>query len=443
MGGTKPAAGKKKNKAKKKIQQSLFGPNIVARVRKRIGKNRTLRLGGNNGGGNNKKTAPAKRGKQQQQQQQTVEIRLPASPHSVPILQNVPWKIGQEDCPSSAEQQLDGELDAFADYVRLTEEERSVRGRLVARVRDAVAGAHPDRSVGCDVFGSFAVRDVCAFHSDVDVALSGIAAEPVAAAAAVTTASRATAKNVKKKEGGPKPSEAAQERQNRISRWKEALAAVDAANEIANGHGGGSEGEEKEGTNAAEEKDGEGRNRREEEAAPSTVAVVASKAATTSELSELGDSDDRDDDGDESDVDSADCLERLSKQTLTVSTSAHLAERLTSSSSDDEETDGVEENDDDDDVMAEQSDMEVSWTASQAPSLHGRERREVVEALRKVSHKLRKCKWTNRVQLIQGARVPIIKVATVSGVETDIAVAGYTGTDTDLYAARQVERFQR
>jgi hypothetical protein len=74
------------------------------------------------------------------------------------------------------------------------------------------------------------------------------------------------------------------------------------------------------------------------------------------------------------------------------------------------------------------------------------------QALKDVTVKKLECLWrelrrlrhiTKSIQFIKKARVPIIKMMTHYGFETDIAVAGNNGTDTSLYAAKQVQSYKR
>ena len=113
-----------------------------------------------------------------------------------------------------------------------------------------------------------------------------------------------------------------------------------------------------------------------------------------------------------------------------------------------------DDDDDDETVLDGDSEMEVSFfssgptrsrttPSSQAVGPQGWVRNKVVSALASLSNKLRKSKLTKTVCCIKGARVPIIKIDTCLGFEADIAVGGHNGTDTSLYAAAQVETYQR
>jgi hypothetical protein len=115
-------------------------------------------------------------------------------------------------------------------------------------------------------------------------------------------------------------------------------------------------------------------------------------------------------------------------------------------SSDDEED---EDNDEEEDDLEDDDDMHVSFVANPPPSVtksmgpSGAVRAEVINVLSNLGSILRKRHFTQSIQVIRKARVPIVTFQTKMGFEGDVAVGGHSGTDTSQFAMTQVERFQR
>ena len=73
----------------------------------------------------------------------------------------------------------------------------------------------------------------------------------------------------------------------------------------------------------------------------------------------------------------------------------------------------------------------------------GAVRVKVVNALGALGNVLRKRRFTQSVQVIRKARVPIVKFETKMGFEGDVAMAGHNGMDTSQFAKAQVAKFKR
>jgi hypothetical protein len=69
---------------------------------------------------------------------------------------------------------LNQELEAFANYVRLTEDECQSREYLIQKVKDSCKALFGVDKSQCQVFGSFAVKSVCTYESDIDLTIWGV-----------------------------------------------------------------------------------------------------------------------------------------------------------------------------------------------------------------------------------------------------------------------------
>jgi hypothetical protein len=76
----------------------------------------------------------------------------------------------------SSLQHLSEELAQFGEYVKLTPTERQVRQSLITIVQDVCVQIFGIEQSLCRVFGSFAVPSVCTFGSDIDLAIWGVVA---------------------------------------------------------------------------------------------------------------------------------------------------------------------------------------------------------------------------------------------------------------------------
>jgi hypothetical protein len=107
-----------------------------------------------------------------------------------------------------------------------------------------------------------------------------------------------------------------------------------------------------------------------------------------------------------------------------------------------------DDDDDHDEDELEDDDMHVSFVANPPASTKamgpsGAVRAEVVNVLSNLGSILRRRQFTQSVQVIRKARVPIVKFQTKMGFEGDVAMGGHSGTDTSQFAMTQVQRFQR
>ena len=100
-------------------------------------------------------------------------------------------------------------------------------------------------------------------------------------------------------------------------------------------------------------------------------------------------------------------------------------------------------------------DLHVSFVSTPAPPSstsskdkasfgpQGVTRVKVVKALRSLGNILRRREFTQGIQVISRARVPIVKFETRLGFEGDVAMGGHNGTDTSQFARSCVERYKR
>lgn len=111
---------------------------------------------------------------------------------------------------------------------------------------------------------------------------------------------------------------------------------------------------------------------------------------------------------------------------------------------------GVDDNDDFNSCQQPQENevLELSLTSGQSATKPntgptGKIRNRVVSVLLSLTNQLRRSSFTHTIECRSRARVPIINCSTRTGFEGDIAIGGHNGVDTSLYAASQVDRFNR
>ena len=340
-------------------------------------------------------------------------------------------RLPTDDIPEPLLAQLDRELEAFANYVRLTEAECRSRTHLVEKLetlaksifgerRHIRFNGQPPEDVRVQVFGSFATKAVCTFTSDVDLALWGVVPVPQTAIA------------VKKK---PRliPSGDSKEKstkRDRVKKWHEALAAIDTENAMTPDHASLNENEKLGEKSQAFSSDPSqlfvidrtgdqgmepGLGSREVETtvqestkkdlvtigdSADTAITVSSETAGSYENNSNVDADNEA----SSSQDAADKLESFPANASVLKDNRDDEHFVSLSSSD-------SENEDDCGVSGlDKKEMEVSFVApaqaaspSRASGPSGRTRLEVVDALGALSRKLRKSSFLESVQLIKNA----------------------------------------
>ena len=342
---------------------------------------------------------------------------------------------------------LDQELDAFASYVRLVDDETAAREHIIQHVTD-LAGTLFGNSLQVQCFGSFATPAIATFASDVDMAMWGVV--PLA-----TTNSHIRFQQEKNRKLAQ-----ANQRESRISKWREAFTELD---------------------NAQQEKEQSASAKQEEELPHATKEGVPPKSPgkfnSSSELfvldrqgaAELGADEEEiesllqrteddlfqlDTKGDEhslegtkknpimiteknepievisdSDDDSADKLEALSNPYGHV---RNRYQEVPSSPWEDDQND----------------DLEVSFVTNppssmiKAPEMDGETRRQVIMSLRSLGRALWKSPVMTKVEVRHRAKVPIVTTDTKLGFEADVAVGGHNGIDTSQFAAAQVKKYR-
>lgn len=384
--------------------------------------------------------------------------------------------------------QFSQELQRFADYIRLTPAECEARNALLDqmhRVAVRVFGNSPEINVNdleLQVFGSFACQEVCSFRSDIDVALWGVVFPKLTHLKKVSTSTTSVEEHQvvlldPKKE--------------RVQKWKAALLA--ATGEIDNGAVSTN-------TKNDDEKDPNisSAPRTTKEAADVTLKKNESKGDALDVKN--GDAEEKtplfvlDYTGD--DVQE---VQEKSKvvAAASVSTQATAVESESTSTEDDGDAVIVVEQSklvdvDDDDVFADASDDDTadklsepikapvpeaaapppeaqqnrdnSMTNEAEASRSGGEmavhffhrkmpniqtdssdfsRRKVVDALQRFFRGLRNSGLSRSIQLISKARVPIIKMEAILGVEIDCSIGGMNGADTRLYALKMSQTYKR
>lgn len=242
---SKEAPHHKKTLAKRKLTTGRPAPTQAPSGVRYVG---TVLPGGTTGGRNKKNT---------------FSLNLPYHGEELSC-RAVPWMQGSSststtrtaaDVPSTPQQgrydflrnlstetmnQLDAELECFAQYVSLSSHECLLRNEFVRQVNQTTSQAfgytqHPDAHV--KVFGSFATQSLCSYHSDVDMAVWGIVPlpptaisssnnkttpEPLAAASSSSTSAEAS-KTISAEER-----EQQRRKQERLKRWRDAFEALDA-----------------------------------------------------------------------------------------------------------------------------------------------------------------------------------------------------------------------
>ena len=69
------------------------------------------------------------------------------------------------------------------------------------------------------------------------------------------------------------------------------------------------------------------------------------------------------------------------------------------------------------------------------------DRQDVVAVLKEISRSIASTPWCTHLQLRSKARVPIITFSSSCGVEGDVGIDGYAGTDTSDYSSKLVRKF--
>lgn len=130
--------------------------------------------------------------------------------------------------PEASMARLNAELDDFCDYVSLAKTEVESRKRLVEQIRDACQTTFGILPYQVQVFGSFAALSVCTFESDVDLAIHGVVdPPPVDTIQELRNTDGDMDGSENEEENDRQYSHANQKKQERILRWKKALAEAD------------------------------------------------------------------------------------------------------------------------------------------------------------------------------------------------------------------------
>jgi hypothetical protein len=386
------------------------------------------------------------------------------------------YKLPTDDLPPDMMTLLDQELEAFSEYVKLTEHEVAARHHILQHVTDIAGTLFPKGPIQVECFGSFATLPVATFASDVDMALWGVVPP--------------TPQYQRFDVAAPKQEPLAKQRESRIHKWREALSELDqlqkdkeelasakklqdskppakasletrkaasVVNEIPvkNKNAGGKTGTLESKTRSdslsnlfvldregavelgADEKEirdlfsldrdpGPEEEKKQEEGTEGNPFILNDHEANST-VDLCSDSDD----------DSADKLEALSDRTR----SAHR--QVTESSPSDDDSEEEDQHD------YEQSDsLEVSFvsnaptTCTRAPEMDFETRRQVVNALRALGKALWRSPVMSNIEVRHRAKVPIVTTDTKLGFEADVAVGGHNGTDTSKFAATQVKKYK-
>ena len=294
-------------------------------------------------------------------------------------------------------EQLDLELYAFANYVKLNYLEIQLRQHFVQYVEQVAQRLFQDRGcsnshISVQVFGSFATLAVCTFCSDVDMALWGVVPtfSENSSIAATNTSSSASQKSNQKAAAtqtrqAQEPAKETDEEKKRLRlvRWRQALQLID-------------------------EENAAGKELDEEDPADQLDGLRAAVASATNSSNDISDS---------------------------SSESDYYQEDSHSSSEDDE---GPE-------VQFHNSPLDSNMVATNSGEnrLSGRTRAEVVNCLESLNRSIRRSNLVRHTHMIKTARVPIVKMKTSLNFEADLAVGGHTGSDTSLYAYQQSKKFRR
>eukprot|EP00934_Nitzschia_sp_Nitz4_P008632 Nitzschia sp. Nitz4//scaffold74_size92883//53864//58924//NITZ4_004827-RA/size92883-augustus-gene-0.6-mRNA-1//1//CDS//3329557607//8622//frame0 len=76
--------------------------------------------------------------------------------------------------PKPSLDRLEEELQNFARYVKLTDQEKKIRTNFIKKIQNLCKATFEIDPTRCKVFGSFAAPDVCIFSSDVDLVMHGV-----------------------------------------------------------------------------------------------------------------------------------------------------------------------------------------------------------------------------------------------------------------------------
>lgn len=414
--------------------------------------------------------------------------------------------IPSDALPEETKLKLDKELESFANYVRLTDEECQIRDYLVEQVelicRDLFEESRHtlfnrnseamQEAVRVQVFGSFGTKAVCSFRSDVDLAIWGV----------VPVQKRRPAIMSKKNSQVTHSEKVDCAKQERKRKWQEALAAVDEANTMSpdpmTRQNQSVSNEDGPPLSFAPDNEPERAGVIDQEESlfvidrfgdvrsidrlnlPKTSSINSSSSVSLSQT--IGDNsgaiksqghflqsqkaeshfkansenpiDDLNDKAakpkraepkpvesdDESFNDSTDKMEAF------VPNRAKNEDRhFVSYSSDDDSHDAFGEEVSEGAGKGDR-DLEVSFFSQDSTSKRlgptGLARQHVTTCLGLIRRKLQKRKFARSTIFIKTARVPIVKMTTSLGFESDIAIGGHNGSDTSPYAGSQTEKYR-
>ncbi len=128
---------------------------------------------------------------------------------------------------ASGLQRLDEELLSFAAYVRLTPTECEARDYVIQHIADTCQRLFSSRNVQIQAFGSYATKQVCTFASDVDLALWGVVPTNEETGGTHTRFSN-NDNDLEEEDQKPAAVESINGKEDRVQKWKEALAELDA-----------------------------------------------------------------------------------------------------------------------------------------------------------------------------------------------------------------------
>lgn len=404
------------------------------------------------------------------------------------------YKLPTDDLPPQMMTLLDQELEAFSEYVKLTEDEIAARHHILQHVTDIAGNLFPKGPIQVECFGSFATLPVATFASDVDMALWGVVPPPTPQYHDHHHPPHQTCHELT-----PKEEPLAKQRESRIHKWREALSELDQMQkekeELASAkkqqlqdstppakalldtttkvvsidheeipvepeNARGTTGTRKTKTRSdslsnlfvldrvgavelgANENDlrdlfsldrdpgPEEKEKKQDEGTEGNPVILNDQEANVT-LDLCSDSDD----------DSADKLEALSDRTR----SAHRGVTESPPSSDDDSED------EDEDECEPSDSLEVSFVSNaptttisctRAPEMDVETRRQVVHALRALCKALWRSPVMSKIEVRHRAKVPIVTTETKLGFEADVAVGGHNGTDTSKFAATQVKKYK-
>eukprot|EP00977_Amphora_coffeiformis_P012005 scaffold2954_cov171-Amphora_coffeaeformis.AAC.7 len=359
-----------------------------------------------------------------------------------PNYSNKRFRLPTDDSDPVLLARFSEELRAFGEYIRLTPAECEARNAVLEQMHNIAVRVFqnsPEINVNdleLQVFGSYACRDVSTFRSDVDVALWGAVFPKLSYQRRIAKVSD------KKKEATTE----VDPKTKKLQKW---LALIDESNAMT-----------------------PDRHHHEEKRQPKTETEKSDDQPTTGDVA-TGDEKDGKQRGDDPKDPTGEqpaeetemplfVLDRTgveiaaeqpllhddttkSQAPASVSTQATAAESESSVEGDTKKVDKGEENDssDDDtvDKLTESRKASVSRASSQAEAADF-SRRKVIDGLQRFFRGLRNSGLTKNIQLISRARVPIIKMETLLGVEIDCSIGGMNGADTSLYALKMTQKYQ-